>query len=312
MPLLDDLRAFLHSAAVAHEQAGPTGFVHRCDTIELLEMYLGEFSAVDPREQSEAAVKLRDQAFGMCRQLEDMNAVVVQQLRRDIETGKRLRGDLLSELQRYRAEPGESEPDGNLGYDSLDVLVSGILGIDRMRDDDPPRTEPEMVPYQPTPARVILEVVKQACVDSHDIFVDLGSGLGIVPTLVSLLTGATSIGIEVQPSYCLQAGECARRLNISNVRFFCQDARSADFSVGTVFYMYTPFRGAMLKEVVQRLQEEGRRRSIRLCTYGPTLCEAVQEPGVNSFERILEARGPVAIFRSRPDQGPSPFPVRDP
>lgn len=131
-----------------------------------------------------------------------MNAVVVQALRQDIETGRRLRGDLVNELQRYCAEPLQNETGGNLEYDNLDVPVAGILGTDRLLDDDPAETLPEMIPYQPTPARIILEIVKQTNLSPHDIFVDVGSGLGVVPTLVSLLSGAAAIGIEVQPSYC--------------------------------------------------------------------------------------------------------------
>src|SRR5262249_25636914 len=148
---------------------------------------------------------LRSQAIVLRRRLEQMNAAVVQRLRQDIETGGRLRGDLFNELQRYCGEPLQNETDGVLKYDNLDVLIAGILGTDCLLEDDPVETLPEMVPYQPTPARIILEIVKQTNLDPHDIFVDIGSGLGVVTTLVSLLSGAASIGIEVQPSYCRHA-----------------------------------------------------------------------------------------------------------
>jgi hypothetical protein len=70
--------------------------------------------------------------------------------------------------------------------------------------------------------------------------------------------------------------------------------------VGTVFYMYTPFKGAMLQQVLERLHAESRRRSIRLCTYGPSLSEAVQQPCFSAFERSPPARGPIAVFESKP------------
>jgi hypothetical protein len=42
-----------------------------------------------------------------------------------------------------------------------------------------------MVPYQPTPVRHILHLIAAAMVAEDDVFVDLGSGLGHVPLLVS-------------------------------------------------------------------------------------------------------------------------------
>jgi Histone methylation protein DOT1 len=297
---LDDLQRLLDEMARATERAGAAGFIQRCDAIDRLELHLAGFSNATPADQTERALALRDESISRCHHLQGMNAAVVEGLRRDIEAGRLLRGDLADELQRYCAEAPPSESDGNLEYDSLDVLVAGLLGTERLRDDDPAEGLPEMVSYQPTPARIVLEMVKQTHLGPDDVFVDVGSGLGVVPTLVSLLSGAASIGIEVQPTYCRHAEECVRRLNLSNVRFFCEDARDADFSVGTVFYMYTPFKGAMLREVLERLHTEGRRRSIRLCAYGPTLSEAVQQPWFPAFERSPPARGPIAVFHSKP------------
>jgi hypothetical protein len=300
MPHLDDLQKLLYAIAHTTQVADAAGFIQRCDAIDLLELHLAEFSNAHPANQTERASALRDQAIAMCHHLEQMNAMVVQKLRQDIETGRCIRGDLINELQRYCAEPLQNEADGNLKYDSLDVLVAGILGTDRLLDDDSAEPLPEMIPYQPTPARIILEIVKQIDLSPNDVFVDIGSGLGVVPTLVSLLSGAASIGIEFQPSYCRHANECVRRLNLSNVRFVCQDAQQADFSVGTVFYMYTPFKGAMLQQVLERLQAEGRRRRICLCTYGPILSDAVQQPGLRAFERSQLTKGPITVFHSKP------------
>jgi hypothetical protein len=297
---LDDLQTLLYAVGHANEVADAAGFIQRCDAIDRLELHLAEFANAHPANQTGRASALHDQAIALCHHLEQLNAVVVQALREDIETGRRRRGDLVHELQRYGAEPRQNETDGNLEYDALDVLVAAVLGTDRLPDDDPAKTLPEMFPYQPTPARIILEIVKQANLGPHDIFVDVGSGLGGVPTLVSLLSGAAAIGVEVQPSYCRHADECVRRLNLSNVRFICEDARRADFSVGSVFYMYTPFKGAMLQQVLERLHAEGRRRRIRLCTYGPNLSEALQQPWLPAFERSGPAKGPLAVFHSKP------------
>ena len=102
-----------------------------------------------------------------------------------------------------------------------------------------------------------------------DVLVDLGSGLGHVPLLASILTGARSIGIELEPEYVASARECAESLGLERVAFLEQDARDADFSTGTVFYMYTPFTGAVLKTVLGRLEQESANRAFRVCTFGP-------------------------------------------
>ena len=283
---LDEIENLLSATTDAEDLTDAAGFIRRCDAIDRLELHLGELSSPESAGCAERAAALHPQAVALRDRLQQRNASLVQALRRDIRSGRCLGEDLASELQRYRAKPSRNETDGNLAYDHLDVLVAGVLGTDDLVDDEPGDVLPEMFPYQPTPARIILEIVEQTDLRSHDVFVDVGSGLGIVPTVVSLLSGASSVGIEVQPAYCRHAQECARRLNVSNVSFVCQDARQADYSEGTVFYMYTPFKGAMLQQVLERLQAEGRRRTIRLCTYGPILSEAAQQqPLFPTFER---------------------------
>jgi Histone methylation protein DOT1 len=296
---LDALEKLLAGMTPASEADDAAGFIWRREAIDRLELQL----AVSPShttDQAERASALRERAVALSHRLHELNAVFVEGLRHDIMTGRRLRHDLLSELQRCCTAPPANETDANLGYDSLDVLVAGILAANCTLDDDPALIVPEMIPYQPTPARVILEILKQTELVPDDVFVDVGSGLGVVATLVSLLSGAASIGIEIQPSYCRYADESVRSLNLSNARFVCQDARQADFSTGTVFYMYTPFRGAMLQQVLERLHAEARRRRIRLCTYGPIVSEAVQQPAWPAFERSPLGKGPVTVFHSKP------------
>ena len=89
-----------------------------------------------------------------------------------------------------------------------------------------------------------------------------------VPLLVSMVTGARSLGIEVQAPYLASARECAESLQLNRVRFINQDARDADLSQGTVFYLYSPFKGSILACVLNALRMESRRRSIKVCSLG--------------------------------------------
>jgi len=58
-------------------------------------------------------------------------------------------------------------------------------------------------------------------------------------------------------------------LGLQGVTFVIADARNANYSKGTVFFMYTPFKGKMLQEVLDVLKKESLKREIRIITYGP-------------------------------------------
>ena len=62
-------------------------------------------------------------------------------------------------------------------------------------------------------------------------------------------------------------------LNLPAVTFINIDARKADYSEGTVFFMFTPFKGKMLQEVLEILRQESLLRKIKIITYGPCTAE---------------------------------------
>ncbi len=164
-----------------------------------------------------------------------------------------------------------------------------------------------MVPYQPTPARVILELIDRADIRPDDIFYDLGSGLGQVPILVNLLTGARARGIEAEPGYCVFARRCAERLNTPQVQFLNIDAREADYAEGTVFYLYTPFTGKMLEQVLSRVAAQTGLRRIRLVSYGPCAAAVSRQGWLRCLDRVCgEPEFELAVFESHslPPLGP--------
>lgn len=126
-----------------------------------------------------------------------------------------------------------------------------------------------MTAYQPTPARHILDLIAACNFSADDILVDLGSGLGHVPLLVSILTGIRTVGVEIQHAYIASAQASAQSLNLSCVRFVAEDARTTDLSAGTVFYLFSPFKGSILTDVLNRLRREAEERPIRICSLGP-------------------------------------------
>jgi precorrin-6B methylase 2 len=120
-----------------------------------------------------------------------------------------------------------------------------------------------------------LELVEAARLTEADIFFDEGSGLGQVAILVHLLRGSAAKGIEIEPAYCGYARACAAELGLSRVEFLEADAREADYSAGTVFFMYTPCEGKMLEDALARLRSQAG-KGARLFTYGPCTAEVAR------------------------------------
>ena len=127
-----------------------------------------------------------------------------------------------------------------------------------------------LVGYHASGVASIVRALVEAPVVASDVLVDLGSGLGKVVLLARLLTGATARGVELQPALALRARAAADRLGI-DVRFTDGDAREVDLDDGTVFFLYVPFTGPVLAEVLGRLRAIAKRRAIVVCALGVEL-----------------------------------------
>jgi hypothetical protein len=93
-----------------------------------------------------------------------------------------------------------------------------------------------------------------------------------------MLAGVQSLGIEVEAAYVASAQDCAQRLHQYRVRFINGDARTAELSLGTVFYLYSPFIGSILRDVLHRLRTESTTRPITICTLGSCTLTVAKEP----------------------------------
>jgi hypothetical protein len=228
------------------------------------------------------------------RNLESANAVIFNSIREQIQ-----QNDAPSQLLRWieQCSDNEESPCPGLGYDHLDELISGVLQSSEPKTA-PLRRPPEMVFYQPTPARHILQLIRLSALSAADTLIDLGSGLGHVPILASILTGAMCIGIEAEQAYVASARECAEALHLNRVTFLHQNATDANLADGTVFYLYTPFTGATLKMVLQHLQKERRERIITICTLGPCTQTVVAEPWLTA--NMCPDPDQITLFRSNP------------
>ncbi|WP_426699814.1 methyltransferase domain-containing protein [Rhodanobacter sp. Col0626] len=256
---------------------------------------LDRLEACFPDEPDADASALARRARAIRTRLEAVNHGLCQVIRREIRLGAG-RSALLpwrpvSDQGGHTPGPANGE-----GYDYLDELVAGVLQFEPS-DEAVAELAAEMVFYQPTPARHAFDLIERLALERQDVLIDLGSGLGHVPLLAAICTDARCIGIELEVVYVEGARRSAEALNLANVTFIRQDARAADLSSGTVFYLYTPFTGTVLRTVLDALQQEAANREIRICSYGPCTSTLAGERWLQSAQSPENDR--IAIFHSR-------------
>jgi hypothetical protein len=287
-----DLHAFLCGLEADSSLFQPERLRERLIALDDLDAGFGGFDFEDSTRCADSRIHQRAKALWT--RLEAANAELYQSVRSDIVRGGQPRA-LLQWLQDSATQNESKSPLPGLGFDCRDEMVSGVL---QLREPSEPNLQrsPEMVPYQPTPVRHILHLIAATTLAEDDVFVDLGSGLGHVPLLVSMVTGAQSLGIEVQAAYVASARECAQSLHLSRVRFIPQDAREADLSSGSVFYLYSPFNGSILTNVLSALRMESTHRSIKVCSLGPCVRRVANETWLKA--RAVRDPGRITVFDS--------------
>jgi SAM-dependent methyltransferase len=165
-----------------------------------------------------------------------------------------------------------------------------------------------LIGYHASGVAPIVRALVEVPVASDDVFVDLGSGLGKVVVLAALLTGAIARGIELQPSLVDRARASAARLGV-DVCFTVGDVRDAYLNDGTVFFLYAPFTGPVLSDVLDRLRDVAERRAIVVCALGIDLDHArwLARRNLEAFWlSIYDSRVPAV--RPRRVNTPSPIP----
>lgn len=268
-PLTGQLQAILAELDTQPELLAEAHFAARADALDELELHvLDRFDSLPPA----AAAPLRQQAQALRLRLEAVDQRLFQHLQADIRAGRYSPETLRQLLLTYAGPPADA-PEATR-YDHLDALTNGLFPVPAMPLEPTGARDPEMVYYQKTPARIIWQLA--AKLTSQDVLYDLGSGLGQVPLLVHLLTGVPTRGIEIEPGYCRYAQQCAEALNLPQVQFRCADARQADLTDATAFYLFTPFTGSIMHAVLARLRKLAWQRPLRLFSYGPST-EALQE-----------------------------------
>lgn len=148
-----------------------------------------------------------------------------------------------------------------------DGWVDAVFELGEVPDDGPelPRG---CVPYLPSPVNTLLTMIDIVAVQSHDVFVDVGSGLGRATALIHCLTGAGTIGLEIQPALVSRSRKLAARLNAPRLSVVEGDAArfTRYMTIGSVFFLYCPFGGERLHQVMMNLRILARVRRIHVCS----------------------------------------------
>jgi hypothetical protein len=170
--------------------------------------------------------------------------------------------DFLEDIASYRAENNwrSRVPVHRNNGNGADFFLDELLGIDASPDEIRASAERpvlnETICYVPLCVDYVLDMLGKLKVcgkvpDSSDTFYDIGSGVGRITALFNILTEAKSIGVEYQPTFCETSRKVIRDLNLTNVSVIESDARNVDYRGGTIFYLWQPFHGEVMKEVAQ-------------------------------------------------------------
>lgn len=192
-------------------------------------------------------------SFGYEARVKESLRLLAQSTRALVQSGA-LRGAAFHEVLR------------SVPFVDRDAWVDELLGIDGLPPDQPdlPRGS---VPCLPCGVDEILAMVTDVPLRSDDELVDLGSGLGRVVILANLLTEARASGVEIQEHLVRSARRMCDELALSRVSFVHANAVDVELD-GSIFFLYAPFNGETLKQVLRRIEEVARRRSIVIVAVG--------------------------------------------
>lgn len=164
-----------------------------------------------------------------------------------------------------------------------DPFVERLFGIETPSYIEWPDST-DVIPYLPSPVEAILDLVET--MTEQDVLYDLGAGLGKVILLAGWLSGAKARGVELVQAYVDRINLRASDLGMAEVSAICADVRDVDFSDGTLFYFYDPFRGELLDGIVTKIEEL---KTARIAALGHTC-------------RLLEARPTLELVETKPSR----------
>ena len=181
-----------------------------------------------------------------------------------------------------------------------DAWLDRVLALDERPEDRLPEDGPALprgcAPYLPCPVDSLLAAVDLADVTPPDVFIDVGAGIGRAVVAAHLLTGASAIGLEIQPQHAAAGARHAKAIGLSRVSMVVGDAaeHTRTLATGSVFFLYCPFSGERLARLMRDLEAIAKTRQIRVCCVDLPL-----SPG-DWLTAIPSPLASLTVYRSRP------------
>jgi SAM-dependent methyltransferase len=139
----------------------------------------------------------------------------------------------------------------------------------------------------------------------HDVVFDLGSGMGRVLCLFARRKLKGCVGIELYPSLCEVAERNAQTLRgrVSLIEVRQGDVAQADFTDGTIFFLFNPFGAETLRAALKQINASRRKapREIKLIYYKDLHANVLEDCSwLEKFNEMKTFSGiRVSFWRSR-------------
>ena len=177
----------------------------------------------------------------------------------------RLKHGPLPTLRWIVARLTDAAADRRFGIDSSTERSAADLGFD----------SPDYVHYQPAAYRDLREIFALLQLQSHDVFVDLGCGMGRVVCLAATHPVKSVVGVDISPELCAIARRNLERIaaKIQSRETAITQSDAAAFKIPpqtSVIFLFNPFSGAVLQQVLGNIRDsvEKNPRPLRLLFCG--------------------------------------------
>jgi len=116
--------------------------------------------------------------------------------------------------------------------------------------------EREVYAYGETPLTTLDQIAKECRISSTDCVFELGCGRGRTCFWLNSLLGCKVIGIDYIPEFIERATRIARKLKLNGIEFREQNMIHADFSGGTIFFLYgTCLEDPFIRQLAKKLSK---------------------------------------------------------
>lgn len=110
--------------------------------------------------------------------------------------------------------------------------------------------------YGETPLTSLEIIAKKSGITSTDVVFELGCGRGRGCFWLNSFYGCKVVGIDFVPLFIQKANKVKDRYQVKGVEFRCEDMLKADFSEGTIFYLYgTCLDEDFIKKLIKKFEK---------------------------------------------------------